>query len=91
MAKKFIYNWVILRFECRLISKNQDDNDKRFLISYYCGDDSLMIFLMNERNCGYDGGKFLEKQKYKNDDNGEFIKPQDLFIGQILSINKHRF
>lgn len=91
MAKKFIFSRVILRFECRMISKFEDDNDKKFLLSFYCGDDKLMVYLMNERNSGYDSGKFLEKQKYKNGETGRYFKPQDLFIGAVLTINKHKF
>lgn len=75
MAKKFLYNRVILRFECRLVNSNQEDSEKKFLFSYYCGEDQLMIFLINERNSGFQGGKFLEKQRYRNDDTGQYIKP----------------
>ena len=45
MAKKFIYNRVTLRFICRLISKYEEDNLKTFLVSYFCGDDSINIYL----------------------------------------------
>lgn len=39
IAKKFTYDRVILRFECRLIGKNEEDAEKKFLLSYFCGDD----------------------------------------------------
>lgn len=71
MNKKFLYNNVILRFDCRMISKNEDDYDKRFLISFFCEDDSIMIYLKTDKNSGIDSGKFLERGKYKNDINNK--------------------
>lgn len=50
-----------------MISKNEEDFDKKFIISFFCEDDSLMIYLKKEKNSGFDGGKFLERGKYKND------------------------
>ncbi len=44
MQKMFIYNRVILRYECKMISRNTQDNDKDFLLSFYCGDDTLMVY-----------------------------------------------
>ena len=70
MHKKFVYSDVILRFDCRMISKLEDDLDKRFLVSFFCEDDSLMIFLKTDKNSGIESGKFLERGKYLNDMNG---------------------
>lgn len=52
MKKKFIYSNVVLKFDCRMISKNEDDYDKKFVVSFFCEDDSIMIFLNTERNSG---------------------------------------
>ena len=91
LEKKFIYNRVILRFVCRMISKNKIDNSKKFIISFFCGDDTIMIYLQAERNSGIKGGKFLEKSKYKNDQTGKYYTTKDLFMGQILNINKNQY
>lgn len=39
-------------------------------MSFYCGDDSLMFYLQAERNSGIQGGKYLERKRYKNDMTG---------------------
>lgn len=44
IAKKFIYDRVILRFTCKMVSKYEDDNDKTFLLSFFCDDDTLMVY-----------------------------------------------
>lgn len=91
MAKKFIYNRVILRFVCRKISGFAEDDLKRFLLSFYCGDDSLMLYLQTDRNSGIINGKYLERSKYKNEESGDYFKMADLFMGAILIINKQKF
>jgi hypothetical protein len=37
----FAEDRFILRFECRLLSEIKDSNDKTFIISFYCGDDTI--------------------------------------------------
>lgn len=89
MAKMFAYDKIILRFVCRLVNDEFDLPDKKLVMSFYCADDSIMISLMTEKNSGILSGKFLEKKKYKNDATAAYFKPQELFVGQVLSINKH--
>ena len=52
LAKKFIFNRVVLKFICRKISKDPIDNEKVFLMSFYCGDDSIMLYLKTDKNSG---------------------------------------
>ena len=89
MAKMFMYDKIILRFVCRIVNDEFDLPDRKLIMSFYCADDSIMICLMTEKNSGIISGKFLEKKRYKNDYTGSYIKPQDLFVGQIISVNKH--
>lgn len=89
MAKMFMYDKIILRFVCRIMNDEFDLVDRKLIMSFYCGDDSVMIYLITEKNSGVTSGKFLEKKKYKNDITGSYFKPQDFFVGQIVSINKH--
>lgn len=91
MAKKFIYNRVILRFVCRKISSFPEDLLKRFLLSFYCGDDTLMLYVQTDRNSGILNGKYLERSRYKNDESGEYISMADLHMGAVLKINKQLF
>jgi hypothetical protein len=39
--KMFAEDKYILRFNCRLISENKNFNEKTFILSFYCGDDTI--------------------------------------------------
>jgi len=60
--KMFTRDMYILRFEARLVSPAKDDNHRKFIISFYCGDDSVQAFEYADRNSGIWPGKFLEKR-----------------------------
>ena len=64
-----------------MLSKNEDDFDKQFLVSFFCEDDSIMIFLKTDKNSGIESGKFLERGKYKNDLTGKKFTTVDFFMG----------
>ncbi len=46
MEKMFMYSRVILRFNCKIISRIEEDNQKEFILSFFCGDDTIMIYLL---------------------------------------------
>ena len=56
----------ILRFECRLLSEVKDSNEKTFILSFYCGDDTIQVYETSERNSGVWSGKFLERGRYNH-------------------------
>jgi hypothetical protein len=64
--KMFAEDQFILRFNCRLMSEIKDFNDKTFILSFYCGDDTIQVYETSERNSGVMKGKFLERSRYKN-------------------------
>ena len=37
----FTQDQYILRFESRLISENKEDNKRSFIVSFFCGDDTI--------------------------------------------------
>ena len=41
MKKMFKQDMHILRFEAKLISTEPDDESRKFIISFYCGDDTI--------------------------------------------------
>jgi hypothetical protein len=41
MKKMFKQDMHILRFESKLISTEPDDENRKFIISFYCGDDTI--------------------------------------------------
>lgn len=81
----------ILRFEARLLSENREDNDRKFIISFFCGDDNLMVYLVTERNSGIQGGKYLEKAPHKNPITSKYYTMSDMMIGEVLVLNTLRF
>lgn len=41
MKKMFKQDMHILRFNCKLVSTEPDDENREFIISFYCGDDTI--------------------------------------------------
>ena len=56
----------VLRFEAQLVSTEPDDETRKFIISFYCGDDTIQVYEVCPRNSGIMPGKFLERGRYKN-------------------------
>jgi EF-hand domain-containing protein 1 len=71
----------ILRYEARLVSKSKDDNVRQFLISFFCGDDTVMVYENSERNSGIWKGKFLERNKLVNPETKDYFKDKDFHVG----------
>merc|ERR1711881_64205 len=61
----------ILRYECRLLSEVKDSNAKSFILSFFCGDDTILITETSKRNSGVWAGKFLERGRYFNPETGK--------------------
>ena len=89
--KMFAEDQYILRFNCRLHSETKDLNDKTFILSFYCGNDTIEIYETSERNSGVMRGKFLQRNRYKNGATGNYFCEADLCIGSVLVIGKWRF
>ncbi|MES1909489.1 MAG: hypothetical protein MHM6MM_002218 [Cercozoa sp. M6MM] len=85
------YEKKTLRFLARMISKFPDDTERRFVISYFLGDDTVSIYEKSRRNSGYWEGKFLERGKHKNTDTSELLKAADFYVGATIAVNSFRF
>lgn len=82
----------VLRYKARFNTKVPEDVDRRFIISYYLADDTISIFEPVQKNSVIIGGKFLERQKYKNvDKHLAYITPTDLPMGGDIKINGNNF
>jgi hypothetical protein len=82
----------VLRYTARLNTKEPEDVDRRFIISFYLADDTISIFEPAQKNSGIIEGPFLKKNKYKNVDmGGAFITPTELPIGGDIKINSYNF
>ncbi|OHT05866.1 hypothetical protein TRFO_26209 [Tritrichomonas foetus] len=81
----------VLRFTCRMITKNSVDASRSFIITFYLNDDTIQIYEPPQRNSGIVAGKFLQRTKMKNPETGEYFKPSDLEVGRIVTINGLKF
>jgi len=85
------YDKTILRFSAEFNNAKNVDVDRRFVIEYFRADDTLKIFETRTRNSGFVGGKFLERCLLNNVATGDFFKPEEFFVGAIISINGFTF
>ena len=91
-VKKIFQNDMhILRFQCKLVSPEPDDENRVFTLSFFCGDDTIMVYEICDKNSGRIGGKFMERQKHKNPERGDYYQGQDFLIGKTIYLNRFRF
>ena len=83
---------AVLRYTARFNTRIPEDIERKFIISFFLADDSISIFEPAQKNSGIIEGRFLERSKYKNPDNGNaFITPTDMPIGGDVKINGYNF
>ena len=79
---------IILRFLAKLNNTVPEDQNRRFLISFFMADDSIQVYEMQNRNSGIWEGKFLERGKYKNIENeSKYFSISDFQINKSIKIN----
>lgn len=86
MKKMFKQDMHVLRFESSLVSTDADDISRRFIISFYCGDDTIQVYEVCDKNSGRIGGRFMERQKQNNPETGVYYTEKDFKIGQIVHL-----
>ena len=42
----------VLRFEAKLVSQDADDETRKFMVQFYCGDDTIQVIEICEKNSG---------------------------------------
>lgn len=67
-----------------------EDADRRFVITYFLVDQTIMIREPPKRNSGIVGGNFLARMKLK-DESGTTIPPGHLFVGATIQLAGHLF
>ncbi len=67
------------------------DAGRRFIVTYYLANDTFQVFEKFERNSGFVGGKFLERDRVKNPKNNEWYRAADFHIGSSIIVNKFEF
>lgn len=81
----------VLRFVARLDTTRPIDMDRRFIISYFLSDDTILVFEPPQRNSGILGGKFLERGRIKKPDGVNYFIAQDLYIGADVAFHNFQF
>lgn len=91
MTKIFTNDQYVMRFEARLISQNKDEHNRKFIISFFCGDDTIQVYQNADKNSGIWGGKFLERKKHEHKAEGRYLLDIDFQIGSIVSFGVYNF
>lgn len=81
----------VLRFVARLDTTRPIDMDRRFIISYFLSDDTILVFEPPQRNSGILGGKFLERGRIKKPDGVNYFVAPDLYIGANVEFHRYKF
>ncbi|KAK3094621.1 hypothetical protein FSP39_004130 [Pinctada imbricata] len=88
----------VLRFLARMDTTKPIDMDRRFIISYFLSDDTILVFEPPVRNSGIIGGKFLERTRIKkpnqplySTDMSQYYLASDLHVGANVTFNSHKF
>ena len=91
MTKLFTNDQYVLRFEARLISQNKDEHNRKFIVSFFCGDDTIQVYQNADKNSGIWGGKFLERKKHEHKSEGRYLLDTDFQIGTIVNLGAYNF
>mmetsp|Transcript_12989 Transcript_12989/g.17519 ORF Transcript_12989/g.17519 Transcript_12989/m.17519 type:complete len:249 (+) Transcript_12989:1220-1966(+) len=91
MKKMFKQDMHILRFNAKLVSTEPDDENREFIISFYCGDDTIQVYEVCDKNSGRIGGKFMERKKHQNKVSGACYSERDFLIGRTIFLGGFRF
>ena len=81
----------ILRFNAKMISPVPSDEERKFILSYYCKDDSIQIYEIADRNSGRINSKFLERKRLKNPYTNNYYSEKDILVGNTIYINNYTF
>merc|ERR550537_1735498 len=87
LVKLMTMSGMVLRYEARPLSGQPEDAHRKFVISYYCMNDTVMCCEVKSRNSGQMEGKFRERSKVVNENTGKFFVLEDLFCGNVVKIS----
>merc|ERR1719453_499901 len=88
LVKLMTLSGVILRYEARPMSGQPEDAHRKFVISYYRMDDSVMCCEVKSRNSGQMEGKFRERSRFLlNESTGKNFVLEDFFVGNTVTIS----
>ena len=91
MTKLFTNDQNVMRFEGRMISEENIDNERKFIISFFCGDDTVSVYQNADKNSGIWGGKFMERKKQEKPGESRYLRDTDFQIGGMVKLGAFNF
>lgn len=91
MNKMFKSDKHVLRFSCNLISSVAADEERKFLLSVYVRDDTIMVYELADKNSGRIPSKFMERKKHKNPFTKKHYVEKDFTVGSTIYLNSFIF
>jgi hypothetical protein len=91
MNKMFKSDKHVLRFSCKLISSLAEDEERKFVISVYARDETIMVYELADKNSGRIPCKFMERKKHKNPFTKKYYAEKDFTIGSTIYLNTFIF
>jgi hypothetical protein len=80
-----------LCFGAQMISRHADDKIRKFVVTYYLGDETVSVYEPPQRNTGIVGGRFKQRGKSKTADGSRYLNHLDFFVGQSLLLAGFNF
>ncbi|KAF4320910.1 hypothetical protein BBO99_00003689 [Phytophthora kernoviae] len=84
------FDRMLLRFRGRLIANRKEQQQRRFIVTYFLTDDTVSVYEPEMRNSGIVNGKFLERGTYKSPEGMRYIL-EHFVVGAELVLSSHRF
>mmetsp|Transcript_51051 Transcript_51051/g.118951 ORF Transcript_51051/g.118951 Transcript_51051/m.118951 type:complete len:628 (-) Transcript_51051:76-1959(-) len=81
----------VLRFEAVLADDVEENENRRFVVAIWLGDNSVGVWELKQRNSGHAEGKFASKSRKKNPATGTWFQPADFYVGATVAINASPF
>lgn len=91
MKKMFKGDMHILRFMSKMVSTEPDDESRDFLVSFFCGDDSIQVYEVADKNSGRVGGKFMDRKKHRDPVTGDYYYEKHFLIGATIYLAGFKF
>lgn len=91
MVKLFTNDQYTMRFEARMISEQKEDNVRKFIIAFFCGDETVMVYQNANKNSGIWGGKFMERKRHEKTGEERYIQDKDFQVGGLIKLGAYTF
>lgn len=81
----------ILRFNARLITQIETEQERKFVFNFFVSDNTLQIFEEASKNSGRTSAKFMERRRCLNPINNKYYSEKEFHVGASIYVNKWIF